>query len=260
MAEQEPQKRGVSGRLTPYAITKDRDDDFVFNVVYTANRSIKDICQLSASNKYRAAELESIYRQLLNTAKEELYAGATVEFGFANNSLGVTGLFIGQKPQFDPTRNTIELRCTPRVEFQREVQQIPVIVTGTEEGGPTITKVTDVATGNVNSTLTAGGGLNGEGIRTKVAGPDESNGFRFVNADTQAATEVPAASVLRNDPSYFSLIVPALADGKYYLEVTTQFMGRNDAFTNSPRTNRLPYVLTVGASGGGEGGGDDVLE
>lgn len=260
MAEQEPQKRGVSGRLTPYAITKDRDDDFVFNVIYTANRSIKDICQLSANNKYSAAELESIYRQLLDTAKEELYSGATVEFGFSNNSLGVNGLFIGVNPAFDPTRNSIELRCTPRVEFQREVQQIPVIVTGKDDGGPSITKVIDVATGNVNSTLTAGGGLNGEGIRMKVAGPDESNGFRFVNADTQAITAVPAASVLRNDPSYFSLIVPALADGKYYLEVTTQFYGKNNAFSNSPRTNRLPYALTVGATGGEGGGGDDVLQ
>lgn len=260
MAEQEPKKRGVSGRLTPYAITKDRDDDFIFNVVYTANRSIKDICRLAANDKYSASELESVYRQLLATAKDELYGGATVEFGFANNSLGVNGLFIGVNPAFDPTRNSIEMRCTPRVEFQREVQQIPVIVTGKDDGGPAITKVIDVATGNVNTTLTAGGGLNGEGTRTKVAGPDASNGFRFVNADTQAITEVPAGSILRNDPSYFSLIVPALPDGKYYLEVTTQFMGKANAFTKAPRTNRLPYVLTVGATGGGEGGGDDVLE
>lgn len=255
MAEQ-PKKRGVSGKLSPYAITKDRDDDFTFNVVYTANRSIQDICQLAANDKYSASELESVYRQLLDTAKEELYSGATVAFGFSNNSLGVTGLFIGPKASFDPARNTVELRCTPRVEFKKELQQIPVIVTGVEEGGPTLIRVTDVTTGSVNSTLTPGGGLNGESNRAKVAGPDESNGFRFVNATTDAVIEVPPTSVLRNDRSSFSLIIPALPEGKYYLEVTTQFMGGKNMYTKSPRTNRLPYPLTVGTP---DEGGDDIL-
>lgn len=256
MAE-EPKKRGVNGKLKPYSITKDRDDDFTFLVSYTANRSIKDICQLAANDKYPASELESMYRHLIGKAKEELYSGATVEFGFCTNSLKVTGLFIGPKAQFDPTRNKVELSCVPRMEFKKELTSIPVFVVGTEEGGPTLIKVIDVTTGNVNSTLTPGGGLNGEGSRTKVDGPDASNGFRFINADTDEVTEVPATSILRNDPSYFSLIIPQLAEGSYFLEVTTQFTKTHTLLT-TPYTNRLPYPLTVG-KGSDDGGGDDVL-
>lgn len=34
-------------------------------------------------------------------------------------------------------------------------------------------------------------------------------------------TKVPATSILRNEPSSFTLIIPALADGSYYLEIAT---------------------------------------
>ena len=41
---------------------------------------------------------------LEETAKEEMYSGSTVEFGFMNNSLGVDGPFIGPGATFDPAK------------------------------------------------------------------------------------------------------------------------------------------------------------
>ena len=54
-----PKMRSITGKLTPNKLTE-REDDFTFNVIYQANRSIKDLCQLAAVNsKFSASELES---------------------------------------------------------------------------------------------------------------------------------------------------------------------------------------------------------
>ena len=79
------------------------------------------------------------------TAKDELYSASTVEFGFTYNSLGVEGSFIGPKAQFDPERNKVVLRSSPRT-----VKSITAIVSAVEEGLPTIISVTDVTTGIQN--------------------------------------------------------------------------------------------------------------
>ena len=118
----EPKKRSITGKLVANVLTE-REDDFTCNVTYVANRSIKDLCRIRAAkgSKYTAAEYESMCNDLEETAKEEMYSGSTVEFGFMNNSLGVDGPFIGP---------------------------------GKEENLPTITAVTDVVTAKVNSQLT----------------------------------------------------------------------------------------------------------
>ena len=53
-------------------------------------------------------------------------------------------------------------------------------------------------------------------------------------------------SVSRNDPSFFSFIIPALADGKYYLEIASQYGGNSTKVLKEVRRNRFPYLLTVG--------------
>ena len=157
-----PKMRSITGKLTPNKLTE-REDDFTFNVIYQANRSIKDLCQLAAVNsKFSASELESANNALKEQAKPELYNASTVEFGFVTNSLGIDGPFIGPDTKFDPAKNSVTLRCTPKTELKKELKNITVIVSGTSEGLPVITKVTDVTTGSENNQITPGGGLNGE--------------------------------------------------------------------------------------------------
>lgn len=75
MANNEPKKRSIIGNLTPNKMTE-REDDFTFNTIYVANRTIKDLCRLAAANKskFSATELESAYNDLYAQAKEELYS------------------------------------------------------------------------------------------------------------------------------------------------------------------------------------------
>ena len=91
----EPKKRSITGKLVANVLTE-REDDFTCDVTYVANRSIKDLCRIRAAkgSKYTAAEYESMCNDLEETAKEEMYSGSTVEFGFMNNSLGVDGPFV----------------------------------------------------------------------------------------------------------------------------------------------------------------------
>lgn len=110
MAEEDPKMHSITGTLTPLMLTE-RDDYYNFNVTYLANHSIKDICKLTAnkSSKYTAAQYESMYMDLFETVKEEVYSSSTVEFGFTNNSVGVDGPLIGIKPTFDPAVNSVTL-------------------------------------------------------------------------------------------------------------------------------------------------------
>ena len=87
----------------------------------------------------------------------------------------------------------------------------------------------------------------GTGNRIKIAGEEgKAVGFFFVNAKDETETAVPMTSLIRTDPSAFSLIIPALADGSYYLEVATQYGGNNKFFLKEIRRNRFPYPLSVG--------------
>ena len=249
MAATEPKMRSITGKLTPNELTE-REDDFTCNVIYQAKRTIKDLCQLtSANSKFTASELEIAYNDLKEQAKIELYNASTVEFGFVTNSLGVDGPFIGPDAKFDPAKNNVVLRSVPLVEMKKDLGNITVIISGTAEGLPVITTVTDVTTGSENNQITPGGGLNGKGNRVKIAGEEGKDvGFYFVSTTDDTETKVPVASLLRNDPSYFSFIIPPLAAGTYYQEIATQASGNAKILLNEPRRNRFPYILTVGGS------------
>ncbi len=261
MASNEPKKRSIVATLVANMLTE-REDDFTANVTYVANRSIVDLCNIAASgkSKFTASELLAAHNDLKVVAKEELYSGSTVEFGFTNNSLGIDGSFIGPKAKFDPAKNNVTLRSTPIKEVKEDMKSITVIVGEVVEGLPTITKVTDVFTGEVNGKITPGNTLNGEGKRIKIVGTEgNAVGFFFVKAEGETETAVPMTSVSRNDPSYFSFIIPALADGKYYLEVATQYGGNTKQLLKDIRRNRFPYQLTVG-NGGDEDDDRPVIE
>lgn len=252
MANSEPKKRSIIANLTPNKLTE-REDDFTCNVKYVANRKVKDLCRLAAANKskFTASELEAAYNDLFTQAKEELYSASTVEFGFTNNSLGVDGQFIGPEAKFDPEINNVVLRSSPIAGIRDEVKKIDVLIGKVEEGMPAIIKVTDVVTNKVNSQITAGGNLNGEGKRVRIAGEEGKKvGFFFISEKDDTETPVPMTSVSRNEPARFSFTIPALADGKYYLEIATQAGSNSKTLVKDVRRSRFPYALTVGEPAG----------
>lgn len=84
-----------------------------------------------------------------------------------------------------------------------------------------------------------------EGTRIRIAGDNPANGIALVNQQTNVPVQVPMTSILLNDPSKVSFIVPAdLPEGDYKLHLTTQFSATH-TMLKEPRTYVLEYVLTV---------------
>lgn len=252
MTTTDPKMRNITGTLAANMLTE-REDDFTFNVTYLANRTINDLCNIAAKgkSKFTAYELLAAYNDLEAVAEEELHSGSTVEFGFTNNALGVDGSFIGPKAKFDPKKNSVVIRSTTRAVFRKNLKNIDVIVGEVVEGLPTITKVTDIFTGEVNTKLTPGNTLNGEGKRVKIAGAEGNTvGFFFIKEGDNTEIVVPMTAVSRNDPSFFSFIIPALAAGTYYLEIASQYGNNRQTLLKEVRRNRFPYLLTVDTDSG----------
>lgn len=261
MATKEPKKRSVVATLVENKLTE-REDDFTANITYVGRRSINDLCSIAAkqNGKYSASELYAAYDILKTQAKEEMYSGATVEFGLAYNALGVDGPLISRSAQFNRAVNSLVVRCTPLAELRPELDLIDVIINGVKDGLPTIGTLTDVGSKTVNQRITPGNTLNGKGDRVKIVGTEDNTvGFFFIDStDETKVVPVPENVLSRNEPSNFSFIIPALADGTYYLEIATQYGGNSKTLLKDVRRSRFPYLLTVGDSGGG--GEDDRPE
>lgn len=246
----ELKRRSIIGTLVENKLTE-RDDDSTINITYVGRRSIDNLCGLAvkAGSKFTASELLTAYRDIEKQAKEEVYSGATVEFGFANNSVGVEGAVIGPGAGFDPAVNRVVMRCIPLAELRKDLDMIDVIINGTKDGMPTVTTLYDVLTKTTNKQLSPGNTLNGKGNRVKIAGdPGQTVGFFFVDStDETKVVAVPETSVSRNEPSNFAFIIPPLAVGSYYLEIATQYGGNSKQLLKDVRRSRFPYLLTVGS-------------
>ena len=89
--------------------------------------------------------------------------------------------------------------------------------------------------------------MTGSGQRIKIAGETgDAVGFFFVKDGSQTSVAVPMTSVLRNDPSAFSLIIPALEDGTYYLEVATRSSGNSKVIFEGSTPESLPLSINRG--------------
>lgn len=217
MAKDEPKRRSIIGTLVDNKLTE-REDDSTINITYVGRRSIDGLCSLAAKagSKFSASELLTAYKDIEKQAKEEVYSGATVEFGFANNSLGVEGAVIGPGAGFDPAVNRVVMRCIPLIGLRPELDMIDVIINGTNEGMPTVTTLYDVFTKTTNAKLTPGNTLNGKGNRVKIAGSEGKEvGFFFIDAtDETKVVAVPETAISRNEPSNFAFIAHAAPTGE----------------------------------------------
>ena len=115
--------------------------------------------------------------------------------------------------------------------------------------GPMIEHITDSTTGAVDSILTPSAPAVISGRTLLLKGNDSSVGVYFTPESGSDPIKVPL--VVTNTTSQIIVSIPALADGNYYLSVTTQ-AGAGYSIVKEPRTYRLPILLTVGNPGGEE--------
>jgi hypothetical protein len=131
------------------------------------------------------------------------------------------------------------------VALRDAVKSIYVNVLGMAQSGLVINAVVDVASGEENTRLAPGGGVNLAGSKIRIAGDNPACGILLTEQNSGAETPIPPTAILANDPSKVTFIVPTdLPAGDYKLSLTTQFSATAQLL-KEPRTYIFDYVLTV---------------
>lgn len=247
MAENVKQGK-ITALLYDLAITE-RKDDYSARIVTRESRSVEDLARIVVARRtdLNFNTLVNAYNLLKDAAIEELVNGSNVGFGLGIGGLAISGTFIGSGAQFDPAVHKLSVTHTLSAEVREALKRVQITILGTAQNDPLISKVINVATGETNQTILPGGGLNLEGVRIRVEGDAEGVGIRFRPFGGGEPVEVPLTSLLINNPSAISLIVPAsLTPGDYNLELTTQY-SPGSALLKQPRTTVFQQVLNVPA-------------
>ena len=240
------EKNSVIVELYDLTIT-DRKDDRFGRVVTTKSLKEDDLIRLAVSRRtdLNASTLRASLDILKEVAVEEIANGASVYFGLGYFSLLVNGVFVGDHAKWDPAQHSLHVKATASADLRNTVKGIHVNVLGMAQSGLVINLVTDVASGEENTRLTPGGGVNLAGARIRIVGDSPDNGLRLTEQNSGAVTTIEPTAILVNEPSKVSFIVPAdLPAGDYKLSLTTQY-SHSSVLLKDPRTYVFDYVLTV---------------
>ena len=240
------EKNKVMVELYNLSITERKDDRFG-RVVTNKSLNEDDLIKTAIARRtdLSPVTLKASIDILKQIAIEEVCNGASVAFGLGYFGLKVNGVFMGDNAQWDSTKHNLAVRVTPNVELRKAVGSTDVNVRGLASSGTFINSVTDVSSGEENGKLTPGGGVNLTGTRIRIEGDHPSIGLKLVNVETEGETAIPAGSILVNNPSNVTFIVPVdLPEGDYQLVLTTQFTGTK-TLLKEPRSYTFEYPLTV---------------
>ncbi len=241
-------KSSVIVELYDLTLTERKDDRFG-RVVTTKSLTEDDLIAIAVSRRtdLNANTLKASINILQEIASEQIANGASVSFGLGYFNLGVNGVFIGDNAKWDPAIHSLSVRVTPTAGLRTAVKASIVDVRGMAASGLVVNTVTDVTSGEVNSRLTPGGGVNLTGNKIKIDGDNASVGISLTNEATKEATLIAKTAVLVNDPSKITFVVPAgLASGDYKLTITTQYSSTSHLL-KEPRSYTFDYVLNVTA-------------
>lgn len=232
--------------LYDLALTARKDDRFG-RVVIKKSLTEDDLINIAVTRRtdLNANTLRASLNILKEVAMEEVINGSSVRFGLNYLQLGVEGVFIGDNASWDSSQHSLFINSVPVADFRGALKTTAVSVRGMANSGTFINSVTDVATQQVNSRLTPGGGVNVTGNRIKIAGEAAGIGVALINQVSQDVVPIPMSSLLTNEPSKLSFIVPAnLPVGDYKISITTQFTS-SGSFLKEPRTFIFDNVLSA---------------
>jgi hypothetical protein len=224
-----------------------RKDDRFGRVVFTGSLKIDDLIALAIArgSDINAATMRAVYKILTAIALDEIRNGKQVEFGLSHYGLTINGVFIGDHAAWNSDEHSLALQATATAEVRNALKEIAVEVQGMAASGMYVNTLTDVTSGEVNARLTPGGGVNLTGVKIKLAGDEPEVGIHLTEINTTAVVDIPTASVLINEPSKITFIVPTdLPAGDYKLSITTQFT--TNTLLKEPRTYVFDYVLACG--------------
>ncbi|MDR2361728.1 MAG: DUF4469 domain-containing protein [Prevotellaceae bacterium] len=225
----------------------DKKDDRFGRVITTKSLKEDDLIHLAVQRRtdLNPSTLRSSLDILKEIATEELANGASVYFGLGYFSLIVNGVFLGDHAKWDPDQHTLHVKTTASAEVRKKIKSLHVNVLGMAQSSLVINTVTDVASGETNTRLTPGGGVNLAGIKIRLVGDNPDNGIKLTEQASGAITPIPPNTILVNEPSRITFIVPpSLPTGDYKLSITTQY-SHGSVLLKTPNTYVFDNLLTV---------------
>ena len=178
-------------------VLTERKDDRFGRVVTSKSLSIDDLVNIAVSRRtdLNPSTLKTSFEMVKSIAAEALLNGASVNFGLGYFSLGVNGVFIGDNAQWDSSQHALSINFSPTAELREGIKIVKVNVRGMAVSGTFVNLLTDVSSGETNSRLTPGGGVNLAGSKLKIDGNDASVGISLINQTTNEVVSIPLANL-----------------------------------------------------------------
>jgi hypothetical protein len=116
-------KNNVIVELYDLAITERKDDRFG-RVVKQKSLNEDDLINIAVQRRtdLSPTSLKSTMELLKNIAREQIANGSSVAFGLGYFSVGVNGVFYGDKPTWNSSEHSLVVKVTPTAELRNEVR------------------------------------------------------------------------------------------------------------------------------------------
>jgi hypothetical protein len=230
------------------ALTKETLNDYIARVSSERSLNISDICQSAVSRggaDVSATSMEHSVNLFLKEMGYRLCDGFSINTGWFTAATHIRGVFNSPTETFHSEKHTVLFEFHQGALLRKELETVTVEILGVAETGIVIAQVTDIKTGSVNDIITPNRNLRISGHKLKIAGDETINGVCFINQDTQERTRVDASDLVTNNPSELVIVTPALTQGTYKLEITTQYSNDKMHLLKVPRTGVFDRILTV---------------
>ena len=150
---------------------------------------------------------------------------------------GIRGVFHNAVDTFDPLRHRIVAQVRVGKRLRRAMRDVQTEKVPAARPAPKPQWDMDTVTGRGNSVVTSGGGGRVEGYWLQHDPADPTQGVFFLDA---AGTAFRVEQVTVNTPKQLAIVAPALAPGRYRLEVRAAIRGNPEI-----RSGTLEDELTV---------------
>jgi hypothetical protein len=221
-------------------------NDYSIRVIPDRTLTIRDICYFAESrggSDITAAAMEHAVILFFGEMGYQLCDGYAVNTGWFTAGPHIKGIVKSPVEQYNKDKHTLLFEFHQGSLLRKELENVVVEIVGVADTDAVIAQIFDVKSGSVNNVITPNRNLKITGYKIKIAGDNVANGIYFAKQDTSERTKVDESDIVINNPSELIVVTPALAAGKYILEVITQYTPSN--ILKTPRTAIFDKILTI---------------
>lgn len=236
----------IQAYLYANLFSNDNPNDYIARTSSERSLNVKQICEAAVVRggaDVSTAAMEHAVELFLKEMAYQLCDGFSVNTGYFTGNTVIRGVFDSPREKFNANKHNILFQFHQGEKLRAEIPHVEVDIMGIVDNITLIQQVTDVKTGSVNDVITTERNLKIVGNKLKVTGDNVANGVFFIDQATGERVKVDASEMVVNNPSELIVVVPALSQGAYLLEVVTQYAGTN--VLKAPRIATFKKELTV---------------